>query len=70
MGTPGVGEAVRIQLSQDLALWKELVGELGRVWCDCLHTHSLPFSLFQLHRLNWFRAAKLNEERYDQSNIS
>lgn len=34
MGTPGTGEAVWIRLSQDLALWEELVGELGRcVWC-------------------------------------
>lgn len=30
MGTPGSGEAVRTGLSQDLAHWEELVGELGR----------------------------------------
>lgn len=57
------------------ALW-EGSGPLGRAgggagtWCGCLHLHFLPFPLFQLHRLNWFRAAKLNEERNDQSNIS
>lgn len=27
---PGSGEAMQTRLSQDLALWEELVGELGR----------------------------------------
>lgn len=45
-------------------------GILPVAQCDRQHFHPLPLSVFQLHRLNWFRAAQLNEERKDQSNIS